>query len=510
MRYWGLLGLVAVLLVGQLNGGHVVEGQVGGLNEFQLKFGEKSQKAHQELISTAKLNHDALVADVAKYRSPVFVKDNSQMKHTAADKDQYEYVPGSTVGQQMRDYEFIQAPLNEKTALDLSPTCFEGRVGGLSEFQLKFGKMSAEKKQAQQQRISCTKLNHDTVVANAAKYRSPVFVKDNKPMKLKNTAAGKDQYEYVPGSIVDQQMRDYAFIQAPLNEKTALDLWRTVWQDPTRLVCSVSQEKLIGEETSSKCWPYRPRSEDKSISYDNGRFVVKCKKKGGERKKGFTICELIVVGPPDEDKKGEEKGGGADTEGRPVTLLHFEKWAPEKWMDGENVFHLVMELHNRTQQPCDKVTDRYSAPVLLQDYELCWSRFTNASPSATIGIVIFLMLFNFFEWIFGDAAVHARTVQLHGAVAAPPLKAAAPHPNRGGRPTIFNDLGICKECEEGPQPVSNRYSVPACTKCDHKFSGMLLKEFDGCKCRGGVRKCGFCVFQSWCEKGFSRPEATPE
>ncbi|CAJ0566625.1 unnamed protein product, partial [Mesorhabditis spiculigera] len=188
-----------------------------------------------------------------------------------------------------------------------------GPVGGLNEFQLKFGKMSAEKKQkAHQELISAAKLNHDTVVANIAKYRSPVFVKDNKQMKLKNTAAEKDQYEYGPGSIVDQQMRDYAFIQAPLDEKTALDLWKTVWQ--------------------------------------NGRFVVKCKKKGGEGKKGFTIYELTVVGPPDEDKKGEEKGGGADTEERPVTLLHFEKWAPEKRMDGENVFHLVIELHNRTQQ----------------------------------------------------------------------------------------------------------------------------------------------------------------
>ncbi|CAJ0579270.1 unnamed protein product, partial [Mesorhabditis spiculigera] len=229
--------------------------------------------------------------------------------------------------------------------------------------------MSAEKKQkAHQELISAAKLNHDTVVANIAKYRSPVFVKDNKQMKLKNTAAEKDQYEYVPGSIVDQQMRDYEFIQAPLNEKTALDLWRTVWQDQTRLVCSVSQENLIGEEASSKCWPYWPRSEDKSISYDNGRFVVKCKKKGGDRKKGFTIYELTVVGPPDEDKKGGEEGGG-DTEERPVTLLHFEKWAPEKWMDGENVFHLVMELHNRTQQICRKVTDGYFPPILLQGYE---------------------------------------------------------------------------------------------------------------------------------------------
>ncbi|CAJ0579287.1 unnamed protein product, partial [Mesorhabditis spiculigera] len=206
--------------------------------------------------------------------------------------------------------------------------------------------MSAEKKQkAHQELISAAKLNHDTVVANIAKYRSPVFVKDNKQMKLKNTAAEKDQYEYVPGSIVDQQMRDYEFIQAPLNEKTALDLWRTVWQDQTRLVCSVSQENLIGEEASSKCWPYWPRSEDKSISYD-----------------------LTVVGPPDEDKKGGEEGGG-DTEERPVTLLHFEKWAPEKWMDGENVYHLVMELHNRTQQICRKVTDGYFPPILLQGYE---------------------------------------------------------------------------------------------------------------------------------------------
>jgi protein tyrosine phosphatase len=124
---------------------------------------------------------------------------------------------------------------------------------------------------------------------------------------------GDEKHDYINANTVRLPLCDYIASQGPL-PGTVEDFWRMVWQQNSRVIVMVTNEREGGREKCARYWPEATAGTEldaiEAPRMECGYYSIALRR--ATRGEGFTRRELVL------ERFGEEP--------RTVVQLHFEVW----------------------------------------------------------------------------------------------------------------------------------------------------------------------------------------